>query len=50
MKLGEYPDEDLLEEVKKRGFEIKIQDVYYGTPAHEPKSISIGGIRFELTA
>ena len=44
MKLSEYSDDELLEEVKHRGFEITVH-----LESWVPKYIMIGGIRFELT-
>lgn len=44
MKLSEYSDDELLDEIKHRGFEIKLKAtscVY--------DHITIGGIRFEFT-
>lgn len=56
MKLSEYPDDDLLEEVKRRGFEIKlVRELTTMTLSNGNKLRSIdpfviiGGVRFELT-
>lgn len=47
MRLSEYDDESLLEEVKHRGFEIKVKS--RDNPiTREPLKIIIGGIEFEL--
>ncbi len=40
MNLSQYSDDELLEEVKHRGFEIKLKC---------DNVITIGGIRFELS-
>lgn len=47
MKLSEYSDDELLEEVKHRGFKIEVPtNIYY---PHNAEKIIIGGIVFELT-
>lgn len=40
MQLTEYSDDELLQEVKHRGFEIKV-NLYY-------QEITIGGVTFDL--
>jgi hypothetical protein len=44
MTISKYSDDELLEEVKARGFKIKILEI-------EPvkAKLTIGGIQFELT-
>lgn len=47
MRLSEYSDDDLLEEVKHRGFEIKVMWHYRNNELCAEK-ISIGGVKFDL--
>lgn len=54
MKLSEYDDETLLEEVKHRGFKIEIVDIKLNDPwfskwVATQINIRIGGIQFELS-
>jgi len=53
MNLAEYPDEDLLGEVKCRGFEIKaidkkLNNTWFCRFVMNECDISIGGVRFEF--
>ena len=43
MGIEQYSDDDLLEEVKRRGFEIKLKKTGFVCD-----HITIGGIRFDL--
>ena len=49
MTISQYSDDELLEEVKHRGFEIKAHLEPLGKYAMGLKKITIGGIVFELT-
>lgn len=49
MKLSQYDDDELLEEVKHRGFKIDVHLEPLGKWAMGLTHITIGGIRFELT-
>ena len=58
MKLSEYDDETLLEEVKKRGFKIEVPIEYHYHDSGDGegfqtqafvKAIKIGGVRFDIT-
>ena len=48
MILSEYSDEELLEEVKHRGFKIEAHLEPMGKYAMGLKQIKIGGVVFEL--
>ena len=47
MKLSEYDDEELIEEIKHRGLKIEAWDCQLGLPANNI-SIKIGGVVFKL--
>lgn len=46
MKLSEYNDEEIIEELKHRGIKIELWDNQCGQPAHDV-GIKIGGVDFE---
>lgn len=46
MKLSEYDDEEIIEELKNRGIKIELWNQQYGQPAHDV-GIKIGGVDFE---
>ena len=49
MRLSEYSDDDLLKEVKLRGFEVML--ISGANPiTNKTLKISIGGVVFELTS
>ena len=49
MTISQYSDDELLEEVKHRGFEIKAHLEPLGKYAMGLKKITIGGIVFDIT-
>ena len=46
MKLSEYDDEEIIEEIKHRGLKIEVWDCQLGQPAHNI-SVKIGGVDFK---
>ena len=53
MSLGEYSDDELLEEVKHRGFNIELVDLYIGSKKAKERyvagKIKIGGVTFDIS-
>jgi len=49
MSISRYSDDDLLQEIKKRGFKIEAHLEPLGPWAIGLKKITIGGIVFELS-
>jgi len=49
MSISQYSDDELLEEVKHRGFKIETE-CFISDNDHFTTAVIIGGMRFELTS
>jgi len=48
MKFSEYPDEDLIQEIKHRGIKIEIEDTEFDGVWYHASKIKIGDVIFNV--